>query len=88
MKAPNIPRRREGLLPAFLIGFAAMMITLIPYMLLERGNFIYYGDFNAQQIPFYNLLNDSLKSRWLTKLRKIVFLFYHLFIMKKYNPPF
>ena len=73
MKDPNIPRRREGLLPAFLIGFAAMMITLIPYMLLERGNFIYYGDFNAQQIPFYSLLNDAIRSgqfswNWFTDL--------------------
>ena len=73
MKAPNIPRRREGLLPAFLIGFVAMMITLIPYMLLERGNFIYYGDFNAQQIPFYSLLNDAIRSgqfswNWFTDL--------------------
>ncbi|MBQ8960149.1 MAG: YfhO family protein [Ruminococcus sp.] len=73
MKAPHTQRTGEGLLPAFLIGFAAMMITLIPYMLLERGCFIYYGDFNAQQIPFYSLLNDAVRSgqfswNWFTDL--------------------
>ena len=60
MNTAPTPRRREKYLQAFLMGFLAMMLTLIPFMLFERGNFIYYGDFNAQQIPFYNLLNDAI----------------------------
>ena len=71
-KDPSI-RYREKYLQAFLMGFIAMLLTLIPFMIFERGNFIYYGDFNAQQIPFYNLLNDAVRSRqfgwnWFTDL--------------------
>lgn len=73
MNTAPTPRRREKYLQAFLMGFLAMMLTLIPFMLFERGNFIYYGDFNAQQIPFYNLLNDAIRGgqfgwNWFTDL--------------------
>jgi uncharacterized membrane protein YfhO len=49
------------------------MISLIPVMMCEEGYFIYYGDFNAQQIPFYNLANDAVRSgqfgwNWYTDL--------------------
>ncbi|MBO7396045.1 MAG: YfhO family protein [Ruminococcus sp.] len=42
-------------------------------MLCERGYFIYYGDFNAQQIPFYSLSNDAVRAgqlgwNWFTDL--------------------
>ncbi|MBR1592805.1 MAG: YfhO family protein [Ruminococcus sp.] len=70
----NISRYgREKYLTAFLLGFSALMICFIPIMTAEKGYFIYYGDYNAQQIPFYNLLNDAIRSRsfgwnWLTDL--------------------
>ena len=31
-------------------------------MVFDKGYFIYYGDFNAQQIPFYRLAHDSILS--------------------------
>ncbi|MDO4863370.1 MAG: YfhO family protein [Ruminococcus sp.] len=45
----------------------------MPVMICERGYFIYYGDFNAQQIPFYSLSNDAVRSgqlgwNWFTDL--------------------
>lgn len=57
----------------FLLGFAVMMVTLIPFMICEKGRFIYYGDYNAQQIPFYSLVNDAVRSgqfgwNWYTDL--------------------
>lgn len=57
----------------FLLGAAIMLITLIPFMICEKGRFIYYGDYNAQQIPFYSLVNDAVRSRqfgwnWFTDL--------------------
>ena len=64
---------REKYLTAFLLGFAVLMVSLIPIMIAEKGYFIYYGDYNAQQIPFYNLLNDAIRNRqfgwnWFTDL--------------------
>ena len=64
---------REKYFMAFILGFSALMISLIPIMIAEKGYFIYYGDYNAQQIPFYNLLNDAIRNgqfgwNWFTDL--------------------
>ena len=64
---------KEKYLLAFLLGFFTLLLALIPVMVCERGYFIYYGDFIAQQIPFYNLSNDAVRSgqlgwNWFTDL--------------------
>ncbi len=58
---------------AFLIGFGSLLLVLLPIILLDNGYFIYYGDYNSQQIPFYNLANDAVRSgsfgwNWYTDL--------------------
>ena len=64
--------RRRYLL-AFLLGFGSLMLSLIPIIIMDGGYFIYYGDYNSQQIPFYNLANDAVRSgsfgwNWYTDL--------------------
>ncbi len=64
---------KEKYLLAFLLGFGTMLFTVLPMMLTEHGYFIYYGDYNAQQIPFYSLANDAARSgglgwNWFTDL--------------------
>ena len=64
---------KERYLTAFLLGFFVLLLSLLPVMLCDRGYFIYYGDFNAQQIPFYNLSNDAVRNgqfgwNWFTDL--------------------
>ncbi len=64
---------RERYLAAFLLGFFVLLLSLLPVMVCDRGYFIYYGDFNAQQIPFYNLSNDAVRNgqfgwNWFTDL--------------------
>ena len=64
---------KEKYLLAFLLGFLTLLIALIPVMIVDKGYFIYYGDYNAQQIPFYNLANDTVRSgdfgwNWFTDL--------------------
>ncbi|MDE5764390.1 MAG: YfhO family protein [Ruminococcus sp.] len=64
---------KEKYLQAFIMGFAVIMVTFIPIMICEHGYFIYYGDFNAQQIPFHTLLNNAVRNgqfgwNWFTDL--------------------
>lgn len=64
---------REKYLQAFLMGFFILLAALLPVMIFNKGYFIYYGDFNAQQIPFYNLANDAVRDgqfgwNWYTDL--------------------
>lgn len=64
---------KEKYLLAFILGFLTLFTALLPVMIVDKGYFIYYGDFNAQQIPFYNLANDAVRSgqfgwNWFTDL--------------------
>ena len=66
-------RSGEKYLTAFILGSLCLILTLIPIIIAEKGFFIYSGDYNAQQITFYNLGNDTVRSgsigwNWLTDL--------------------
>ncbi len=71
-RLPSI-KSSEKYKSAFFLGFICIFITLLPIVIAEKGYFIYYGDFNAQQIPFYTLANDAAKNggfgwNWFTDL--------------------
>ncbi len=65
---------KEKYLLAFFLGFGCLLISIIPIMISNRGYFIYSGDYNAQQIPFYNMAHDTVWNggafgwNWLTDL--------------------
>ena len=47
-----------------IFGIALLIATIffLPYILMDHGLFIYYGDFNVQQIPFYKLAHEAVRS--------------------------
>ncbi|MDR2908453.1 MAG: YfhO family protein [Oscillospiraceae bacterium] len=51
-------RRRK----AFLLALIMAAVIFVPFIIYDRGYFIYYGDFNVQQIPFYKLAHESVRS--------------------------
>ena len=54
---------------AFLLGLFFSAAFFIPYIVLGKGYFLYYGDFNVQQVPFYQMIHDALRRgefRWST----------------------
>ncbi|MDE5946042.1 MAG: YfhO family protein [Oscillospiraceae bacterium] len=66
-------REKEKYLISFFLGFIALFIAIIPVMITENGYFIYYGDYNSQQIPFYTLANNAVRNgqfgwNWFTDL--------------------
>lgn len=46
----------------FTTAFLMFMVTLVPFLIMTKGIWIYYGDFNVQQIPFYMHLHDLIRS--------------------------
>ena len=46
----------------FGVAFVGMMLAFIPTMMKNQGIFLYYGDFNVQEIPFYRLAHDTILS--------------------------
>ncbi|MBK6087158.1 YfhO family protein [Ruminococcus difficilis] len=47
---------------AFLWAFLLSAVLIVPVMIYDQGYFLYYGDFNVQQIPFYQLAHDSIQN--------------------------
>lgn len=72
--SPLLSRRSgERYFSAFLLGFGCIFVCLLPVVIADGGYFIYYGDFNAQQIPFYMLANKAVRTgqlgwNWFTDL--------------------
>ncbi|MBR6103117.1 MAG: YfhO family protein [Ruminococcus sp.] len=52
---------KELYLKLFIVAFAAMMICFIPSMIFNKGIFLYYGDFNSQQMMFYQHANEVVR---------------------------
>ncbi|OGO91805.1 MAG: hypothetical protein A2Y17_13690 [Clostridiales bacterium GWF2_38_85] len=42
------------------LSFIAATLIFLPYIIYDRGIFLYYGDYNAQQIPFYRHCIESV----------------------------
>ena len=66
-------RRERWHLKAFLLGFGVSVIFFLPFILYDQGYFLYYGDFNVQQVPFYQMIHDAIRSgnffwNWTTDL--------------------
>lgn len=56
-------QREKGKGPVVFFLVLAMGILLFaPFVLFDKGLFVYYGDFNAQQIPFYQLAHRAVRA--------------------------
>lgn len=47
---------------AFLTAFLMAVVLFLPFVIIDGGYFVYYGDYNAQQIPFYKLCVNAVHS--------------------------
>lgn len=62
LKRSTQKRPKEMYLMLFVTAFAAMMLSFIPSMVFNKGIFLYYGDFNSQQMMFYQHSNEVVKN--------------------------
>lgn len=51
----------KNALNVFLIAAITATCFFLPFLLMRRGYFLFYGDFNVQQIPFYSLAHSSIR---------------------------
>ncbi|MBO5383524.1 MAG: YfhO family protein, partial [Ruminococcus sp.] len=64
---------KEKYLLSFVLGFSILIFSLLQIIIADKGYFIYYGDYNSQQIHFYTLANNAVRSgsfgwNWFTDL--------------------
>ena len=72
-KTTTLKPQKSMALSTFLIALAVASLFFIPSIIMDRGYFIFYGDFNVQQIPFYMEAHNAFRSgnfgwNWLTDL--------------------
>ena len=53
--------RNNYFFKAFFLGLGLSFLVFIPFILIDRGYFLFYGDFNVQQIPFYQLAHRAVR---------------------------
>ena len=61
-KAMLIRGQKEKRLSTFLIALLVAAALFAPYMIMSEGYFIFYGDFNVQQIPFYQECHRAIRA--------------------------
>jgi hypothetical protein len=49
-------------LEVFLMAFIIALSFLLPYMIIDKGPFLFFGDYCVQQVPFYTLVHDAIRS--------------------------
>ncbi len=90
--APLYPSRLQkqpgmnGVALAFILGAAGAAAILVPFLIVDKGFFLYCGDYNSQQIPFYYYVQNFLRTQsgtwsWATDLGSSVvnsYSFYNL----------
>lgn len=51
---------KNNYLKVFIISLVVSTIFFLPFLIIDNGYFLYYGDFNVQQIPFYKHAHDMV----------------------------
>lgn len=52
---------KNDYLNVFFLCLILAAVMFLPFLIIDKGYFLYYGDFNVQQIPFYKLANQAVK---------------------------
>ncbi len=54
--------RENYYLKSFLLGLGLAFALFLPFLIVDGGRFLFYGDFNVQQVPFYRLAHDAVRA--------------------------
>lgn len=58
----TLVKKKELRTLTFVLGLLTAAAFFVPYIVAGKGYFIFYGDFNVQQIPFYQHCHEMVRS--------------------------
>ncbi len=61
-KLTSLRPQKELALSTFLTALGVAALIFIPFIILGHGYFLFYGDFNVQQVPFYKMCHEMIRS--------------------------
>ncbi|MBE6787784.1 MAG: hypothetical protein E7537_05495 [Ruminococcaceae bacterium] len=62
LKNQTLKPKKEKALSTFLFALITAACIFVPYMVASEGYFVFYGDFNVQQIPFYQKCHEAIRN--------------------------
>lgn len=70
---PHSKRKPRYALRAFVWGTVIAAMFVVPSMIMDNGMYLYYGDYNCQVIPFYQIMHEAIRNgefgwNWYTDL--------------------
>ncbi|HHW45611.1 MAG TPA: YfhO family protein [Clostridiales bacterium] len=70
---PTLKPQKEEHWRTFLYALIVATAFFLPYIIMDEGYFLFYGDFNVQQVPFYQMCHRMVRSgdifwNWYTDL--------------------
>lgn len=54
--------KKELYWQTFLLALGVAALVFLPFVIRDRGYFLFYGDFNVQQIPFYQMCHAAVRN--------------------------
>ena len=75
-KRALLREHKEKYISTFIYALIAAALFFVPYMFFDEGYFLLYGDYNVQQIPFYQTCHAAIKSGnfWAVRFSGLLFL--------------
>ena len=69
----RLTRKEPTVLSVFALVLGIAALIFLPFLIMDGGLFVYYGDYNVQQIPFYQMCHEMVRSgemgwNWYTDL--------------------
>lgn len=55
-------RKEELHWQTFLLAFGIAFAFFVPFIINDNGYFLFFGDFNVQQVPFYKMAHEMVRS--------------------------
>ncbi len=61
-KFNSLRPQKEKTLQTFLIALGVAFLFFIPYIIYDSGYFLFYGDYDVQQVPFYKMCHEMVRT--------------------------
>ena len=58
----SLTKPKEYYWQTFCIALLTAACFFVPFIVMDKGYFLFYGDFNVQQVPFYKLAHEAVRS--------------------------
>ena len=62
LKTETLGIKKEKYLSTFFYALLTAAVFFVPFIIMNEGYFLFYGDFNVQQIPFYKHCHEMIRS--------------------------